>query len=612
MSEKEARQLLFISDLEGCLPNDVFNKEEQNISLCEKTLYNKEGLLQKFIDTGGKNTNKIAFLGDYFDKGPGIVDSIQGIVGLKRRNPDNVHIILGNRDINKLRLVYELSARADPPNKLGWDMWKNYYEAYKTWHADISDVSTFTHLDNILRNSMGADGITPNWEKDDDEKKKKHYKYLIDLCTLFLEPRGPISGKGEILKGLVGKLNEMISSVIEKTQTENQTETQTEMQTENQTEIQTETQTEMQTEMQTENQTEIQTETQTEMQTEHEAKNNLPDFKEDLKYLFQNGDLVKFDEDFGVLMSHAGGFDKSVFIGYQEKINDITHFINTTFKDTENMYFTCMEYARQILQTPPPNNETLTPDISGILFLHNKNLKDAVNSIFGKPGVDILPPTASYFILQASGLKPDKDHGANNQQFASFIQSCGSGCNSDVPVSNYVFQKFDLNLNVNSKPVKFIAHGHVPHCLPFPLLVSNGDVTFLHNDTSNGQKQTKYVGNTINTLPLSFIEKQNDKMKGKIGLLGENGLTEISENTTNMPQEFNTEYKAFILKMNQSPMTHEQLKIRIGWKKLNTAKIKVESKSGGKTRRRKNRSSRNPKKTSTKRRRRRNRSRNRK
>jgi hypothetical protein len=46
--------------------------------------------------------------GDICDRGEGDIRVMADIVRLKRANPDRVHIILGNRDVNKMRLLTEL------------------------------------------------------------------------------------------------------------------------------------------------------------------------------------------------------------------------------------------------------------------------------------------------------------------------------------------------------------------------------------------------------------------------------------------------------------------------------------------------------------------------
>lgn len=108
-----ASQLLMISDIEGCVPNFGKNAEnpgiDQNTSLCELSTYTKE--LTWFLTVNP--ANEIAFLGDYFDKGPGVAGSIIGIAHLHAKFPKQVHIILGNRDINKFRIAYEIDLPID-------------------------------------------------------------------------------------------------------------------------------------------------------------------------------------------------------------------------------------------------------------------------------------------------------------------------------------------------------------------------------------------------------------------------------------------------------------------------------------------------------------------
>lgn len=52
----------------------------------------------------------LVFGGDACDRGPGSMRVTRELLGLKRRHPSRVHLILGNRDINKMRLPVELHA----------------------------------------------------------------------------------------------------------------------------------------------------------------------------------------------------------------------------------------------------------------------------------------------------------------------------------------------------------------------------------------------------------------------------------------------------------------------------------------------------------------------
>ena len=47
--------------------------------------------------------------GDAVDKGPGDIRLVRALVALKRQYPQRVFLLVGNRDLNKLRFVAELS-----------------------------------------------------------------------------------------------------------------------------------------------------------------------------------------------------------------------------------------------------------------------------------------------------------------------------------------------------------------------------------------------------------------------------------------------------------------------------------------------------------------------
>lgn len=52
---------------------------------------------------------RFVFGGDAVDKGPGDVQLCKQLVSLKRRHPDRVVLLVGNRDLNKLRFSAELA-----------------------------------------------------------------------------------------------------------------------------------------------------------------------------------------------------------------------------------------------------------------------------------------------------------------------------------------------------------------------------------------------------------------------------------------------------------------------------------------------------------------------
>ena len=132
-------RLLLVSDLEGC-------KVGQSQVLCSQPFFEN---LAQFLSSNP--ANKVAFLGDYFDQGPLVVDSINFIMKLREHYGERVIIILGNRDLNKFRLMYELDEKPQSvdPNGSLWPVWKAFYPLSQ--HPNIGE-----RLNAILTKSMGA------------------------------------------------------------------------------------------------------------------------------------------------------------------------------------------------------------------------------------------------------------------------------------------------------------------------------------------------------------------------------------------------------------------------------------------------------------------------
>ncbi|CAJ1444061.1 unnamed protein product, partial [Effrenium voratum] len=61
-----------------------------------------------------RSNGMLVFGGDAPDKGPGDIRIVKMLLELKRRYPLQVHIILGNRDLMKLRFPAELEAVEEP------------------------------------------------------------------------------------------------------------------------------------------------------------------------------------------------------------------------------------------------------------------------------------------------------------------------------------------------------------------------------------------------------------------------------------------------------------------------------------------------------------------
>jgi hypothetical protein len=148
------KYLILISDIEGC------SAIQQSRILCSNDFFNS---LDNFLLSG----NSVAFLGDYFDKGDLVENTINRIIELyekynitlKGNGFGKVYIILGNRDLNKLRIPYEVQDDIVKPTNTSsrglWLVWEHFYDIF----SNRSNTSNKKQLvENILEKSMGASG----------------------------------------------------------------------------------------------------------------------------------------------------------------------------------------------------------------------------------------------------------------------------------------------------------------------------------------------------------------------------------------------------------------------------------------------------------------------
>jgi len=93
--------------------------------------------------------------GDSPDKGPGDIRVVSAMVQLKMKHPDRVFLILGNRDINKLRFGSELAAGADTSKvDVFWDAKHMPYTAWLEEHK--AEAGTMSALKWMLDKTMGC------------------------------------------------------------------------------------------------------------------------------------------------------------------------------------------------------------------------------------------------------------------------------------------------------------------------------------------------------------------------------------------------------------------------------------------------------------------------
>jgi hypothetical protein len=108
-SKRQQMEIAYITDVEG--QYDYWRAQVEN----------SHGVLVRDDGGGGGDGGggslrlahddaHFVFGGDAFDHGPGDLRIAAELVALKRRHPRRVHLLIGNRDVNKLRLTAELSA----------------------------------------------------------------------------------------------------------------------------------------------------------------------------------------------------------------------------------------------------------------------------------------------------------------------------------------------------------------------------------------------------------------------------------------------------------------------------------------------------------------------
>jgi hypothetical protein len=117
------------------------------------------------------------FGGDVCDRGPGDLQVISDLLTMKRDYPDRVHFILGNRDINKMRLSTELtSTLVNLDANIPWVNNKS---------SPTGTGSSVERLKWILSNTMGCP-FTFEFRR--QELKNRHLPHSdADIVASFLQ-----------------------------------------------------------------------------------------------------------------------------------------------------------------------------------------------------------------------------------------------------------------------------------------------------------------------------------------------------------------------------------------------------------------------------------------
>ena len=137
-------------------------------------------------------------------------------------------------------------------------------------------------------------------------------------------------------------------------------------------------------------------------------------------------------------------------------------------------------------------NATVEPSVNA----YNELLQDVIGEIREKSF------TWKFVLLQALGLKPDNE----DARYKSLIQSCSQdGCKGPNDPLTTDEDGAQLAKILNNSGITHVSYGHKPICFPIPVIYRRKGtekgkeierITFISNDTSNGNRKKDEVGNS--------------------------------------------------------------------------------------------------------------------
>ena len=133
------------------------------------------------------------FGGDLCDRNNGDLRLLMDFLSLKHRYPDRVHFILGNRDINKLRLFFSLqpnSVLEHHPPEVYW--LHNNPDLFRQAAEEVKPGDKVSKLRWILRRTMGAPQAFEHRKEELRELGLPHRDE--DVVDYFLKTLNPSKG----------------------------------------------------------------------------------------------------------------------------------------------------------------------------------------------------------------------------------------------------------------------------------------------------------------------------------------------------------------------------------------------------------------------------------
>jgi hypothetical protein len=155
---KDINSIYCFSDIESNMPEDL---KKLMFSNTNNTLYECKNL--------ESNKEAIVFTGDLIDRGAYTIRNLLNMLNLKKNYPDNVILICGNRDINKIRMFKECDNKEIYDSILNGKLGKNtsYTDILKKLKS-ITNINFSTTAENIAReiNILGiVNALHPEYVK---------------------------------------------------------------------------------------------------------------------------------------------------------------------------------------------------------------------------------------------------------------------------------------------------------------------------------------------------------------------------------------------------------------------------------------------------------------
>eukprot|EP00571_Detonula_confervacea_P006065 CAMPEP_0172313510 /NCGR_PEP_ID=MMETSP1058-20130122/20330_1 /TAXON_ID=83371 /ORGANISM="Detonula confervacea, Strain CCMP 353" /LENGTH=576 /DNA_ID=CAMNT_0013027169 /DNA_START=123 /DNA_END=1853 /DNA_ORIENTATION=- len=150
--------------LESVQRSNVIDWEEAD---CTPPIKKKENEI-KFKRLILRPNTHFIYGGDTVDKGPGDIRLVRSLVSLKKRYPERVHLLVGNRDLNKIRLPSELSES---------DMKRDIEDIPKPfWDRNAKSLKEY--LEDV-RAKEAADGISGGASLEKLNTKQQRLRYIL-------------------------------------------------------------------------------------------------------------------------------------------------------------------------------------------------------------------------------------------------------------------------------------------------------------------------------------------------------------------------------------------------------------------------------------------------